>query len=761
MPHLFERIGAAAKAFRQVFAGTDRERPPTYGTRFRDPIINADFIPANAFGDVLERDDDTIRAGELYANSAVAICLDWKQRNFPEADLVIEKETPGKGSVVQDGHPLIALLDDPVPIRTEDFYSLWAATLLSYDTDGNAYWIKAKDARGRVKELWWTPHWLIEPRRADPDSPDIYYRYCITIANQELAYRLDPSDIVHFKYGTDPLNPLKGISPLKRQLRQVISDNEVGNYTASLLFNRGVPGLLVIPDSEKIEMTEAAATVIKDRVNSLTRGRKRGDTVVMSGPVRIEQPAFSPDQMNLNEISRIPEARICAALGVPPMVVGLNIGDAQKTYSNLREAIRDAWRNLRSLQGRMAEALYRQLLPDFERDVKPFRVAWEYARVEALQEDRDAVHKRAGEAFATYQYAKRSEARRMVGLEPAEDGSDDVYFLEFNATVATEIGSTLTPTGRVSLAGLGATNGKGLHAPSGTLETRERRLVVRDGGNGTTRRPGPLADRVSRVLAKIEARLDGGNDENDGRGSVGTRIPAPAHQNEPDRRSGLRQRDGQQDEGRYGPGPGGREGRDDLSTDRRQMGNPAGFRTGTPAGDVRDHDQYVPLTHEPPGPGRGDGLARLARLADEGGADLGAGAARSRSREPVFPAEWQSDRDPYGPDFPGSAGGDPGVPPAAGPGDDSPLGPVPGPLPGPDDLGPEPPTGELPDRGGSGDGPVSGPGPPSGPGPAGSGDGAGGPDRGPGPYDNAGAAPGGVQPAEGDEDGDWPDSDTE
>jgi HK97 family phage portal protein len=324
---------------------------------------------------------------------------------------------------------LLSLLYDPVPsFGAFDYYGLMGGALLSALTDGNGYWIKQRDNADRVRELWWVPHTNIEPVRLDPRKPDYLYLYRVWIEGEPkpIDQLIEPRDIVHFKWGSpDTDNDLKACAPLKRCLKEVASDGQVASYTSSILWNMGVPGLLMIFQDRK-QVSEDQAEELKAKMKRVFGGRKRGDSAVLAGPVTIEKPGFSPDEMALTEIGKIPEARICAAIGVPPMILGLSVGDEQRSYANYAAAEKVAWRRLRSVQGRMAEAIYRQLLPDFAQDRADLRIGWDYTNVEALQEDRDAAARRSVLLYKG-RVAKRAEARKMVGLPVAEDGSDDVY----------------------------------------------------------------------------------------------------------------------------------------------------------------------------------------------------------------------------------------------------------------------------------------------------------------------------------------------
>src|SRR5690606_31997656 len=97
--------------------------------------------------------------------------------------------------------------------------------------DGNAYWVKVKNEAGGVLELWYVPHWLIEPKATrDSTGQTFITHYEYRVDGQVLAVERD--EIVHFRYGLDPHNPRKGMSPLASVLREVFTDDEAANFSA-------------------------------------------------------------------------------------------------------------------------------------------------------------------------------------------------------------------------------------------------------------------------------------------------------------------------------------------------------------------------------------------------------------------------------------------------------------------------------------------------------------------------------------------------
>ena len=99
------------------------------------------------------------------------------------------------------------------------------ALIVDYVTAGNAYWLKIRSRTGRVVQLWWAPQSLIEPRWPTDGSRFIsHYDY----RAGAMPVRISPEDIIHFRFGLDPANPRKGLSPLASVLREIFTDDEAG-----------------------------------------------------------------------------------------------------------------------------------------------------------------------------------------------------------------------------------------------------------------------------------------------------------------------------------------------------------------------------------------------------------------------------------------------------------------------------------------------------------------------------------------------------
>ena len=186
-------------------------------------------------------------------------------------------------------------------------------------------------------------------------------------------------------------------------------------------------------------VTDADLEQIRDRWSDQFGSDNRGRLMIMRGATKVTTVSFSPQEMNLRELRRIPEERISGVLGVPAIVAGLGAGLDRSTFANMAEAREMAWESgLIPIQAIIADDFTSQLLPDFDDD-ETAEVYFDYSSVRVLQADATDMARRWRE-LVEGSIAKRSEARAALGL-PVEPG-DDVYLMPMNLI---EIGGDAPP----------------------------------------------------------------------------------------------------------------------------------------------------------------------------------------------------------------------------------------------------------------------------------------------------------------------------
>jgi HK97 family phage portal protein len=228
--------------------------------------------------------------------------------------------------------------------------------------------------------------------------------------------KLAREDVVHFRNGLDPANYRIGLSPLASVLREVVTDNEASTYAASILRNMGVPGIVITPKNDDAILLDGDAEAIKRKFVARFSGDERGKPLVMSVPLDLHFPGFSPADLMVDKVRDIPEERICAVLGIPPCVVGLGAGLENLTYNNLEQSRRIAYENnIIPTQRIIAAELSAQLLPDFEDSRGDLYVRFDTRQVHCLQDDVGDLYTRVGTAFEQG-LITRDEARAMIGV---------------------------------------------------------------------------------------------------------------------------------------------------------------------------------------------------------------------------------------------------------------------------------------------------------------------------------------------------------
>ena len=364
------------------------------------------FLPRTAIDYEREIGDGT-------KSDIVMAGVHWLMGAFPEAPVILNR-------LGTDGSPEPVLMHDFLSIlkRPNPYYSgeqLWMGIEMSYTVSGNAYAIIVSNNAGRPAQLWWVPHWMMEPEW-DREGNEFLTHYVYSPPGHR-PIRVEAEDVLHFRFGFDPNNPRKGLSPLRTVMRELFTDAEAANWTASFLRNGAVPSIMVMPkeNANILQNDDDLKATKADLLASFT-GDRRGEPMAIGAPVDIAQFGYNPEQMDLASIRRIPETRAAAVLRLPPIVMGLLSGLEFATYANFREAERVAYRaNLIPTYRNMAGTLHTQLLSRFEQNIDQFQVNFDVSRVEALQENADARAARWRGLFEGG-VAELGEARAEVGL---------------------------------------------------------------------------------------------------------------------------------------------------------------------------------------------------------------------------------------------------------------------------------------------------------------------------------------------------------
>lgn len=379
--------------------------------------------------------------GDGTGNSIVVACITFVMRTFPEAELRIRRRE-SDGTLTPDyAHPMLELIDDPNPYY--DGLLLFQATVADLDVSGNAYWLKLRSGAGRPVQLWYVPSSMMKPEYPQ-DGSEFITSYAYRPDGGKSPIQIPPADVVHFRFGLDPANVRLGRAPLIGVLREIYTDDEAAAFTAALLRNLGVPGVVIAPSNADTELGPADGETIKSAFRDAFGGDRRGDVLVLSTQADVRVLSFTPQQMDLKSLRRVPEERISAVLGIPAIVAGLGAGLDRSTFANYKEAREAAYEsNIIPKQWLIAGALRRQLLPDFG-DTADLLVDFDNSQVRVLQEDLTGVESRfRGGLLAGALMV--SEYRSAIGLTSGPE--HDLYLRPINLleVPAGDTGRTVAP----------------------------------------------------------------------------------------------------------------------------------------------------------------------------------------------------------------------------------------------------------------------------------------------------------------------------
>jgi HK97 family phage portal protein len=362
---------------------------------------------------------------KLRQSSLVMTAVNWVGRRFPEAPVgVFDIDKDGKATEVL-GHPITKALKRPNP-----FYSgktMAKAIGLNWIISGNVYWRVFANSAGEPLAIWPIPFWMMEPRWDSPTQFIGWYDYIV----DGTPIPLDVEEVIHFRDGIDPWNSRKGMSPLGALLREIYTDNEIGNFSAALMTNSGIPEFMLIPKEGATGMTSEERKFLKEEFDAMRSGANRGKAILATKGLEVQPLTFEPKKLDLTVLRDIPESRLASVIGIPASALGLNIGIKNNTYTNAKELGEDATEGyLVPLWDYFSEELtfYFQ-----ERGVlkENQEIRYKKNEVRALQEDKTDQFKRNSIAFQAG-WMKRSEARVDANL-PVDETIDDVYITDIKA----------------------------------------------------------------------------------------------------------------------------------------------------------------------------------------------------------------------------------------------------------------------------------------------------------------------------------------
>lgn len=202
----------------------------------------------------------------------------------------------------------------------KDFISETVAALIF---DGNAFWLKQKDATGAVYNIVQLPPAQVAVTNTTSDllHPRLAYSY----ANH--TYSSD--DIIHLKFLTVP-GRLRGLGPISAAREEITNAHarlDKKQWYADALLPNG------ILSTDAIITNDEAETVKQRLANSL----QKGDPLVLGKGLSYQYPTLKPEDAQFLEERKFDTTSIARLLGIPASVLIAAVEGSNNTYSNLEQ----------------------------------------------------------------------------------------------------------------------------------------------------------------------------------------------------------------------------------------------------------------------------------------------------------------------------------------------------------------------------------------------------------------------------------------
>jgi HK97 family phage portal protein len=381
--------------------------------------------------------NDAERQAVYKAHAVIYACVRLICTSFHAAPLQIGYED-ANGFKAVENHPVLDVLYRPNAMMSY-------AELMEYHVGhllltGKSYIWEFRDPQGNVAELWPIPsHWVkvvplgrIEGKAAQRQREERRFisHFEVQAPGAQRAIPVSTQDMTYVRF-MDPTNYLEGVGPLQACYKDYKLDIERANYLVEMMNNLKVPGMIV---KQQEEFTKEEREELKAVLENVVGRGKRGSPLFLWGEgagVEMVAPLKDLDWPGLSSTS---ESHICAAFGVPPLMIHLRMAQENSPLSspNLEAAEQVFFRTtMSSLWLHNGYALTRGLILNEGYDER-LELRHDLSDVKALQED---MTKTATVVATSVNggVMQINEGRERLGLTP-DPKLEGVYLIPMGMT---------------------------------------------------------------------------------------------------------------------------------------------------------------------------------------------------------------------------------------------------------------------------------------------------------------------------------------
>jgi phage portal protein BeeE len=282
-----------------------------------------------------------VRAG-YKANGPIFAIVLARLMLFTEARFQFRRLINGRpGDLFGGENGELSLLERPWPNGTTG--ELLARMEQDASFAGNSYDVNEGDRLRRLR-----PDWVSIVLSGDPDEEfDVdVLGYAYTpggLGRGETKIYL-PEEVCHWSPIPDPESQYRGMSWLTPVIRELQADQAATDHKSAFFKNGASPRLVVsLKESVREEQFKKFVRAMADSTGGTDQAYK---TMYLAGGADVTVAGADLRQLDFRATQGAGETRLCAAGGVPPIIVGLSEGLQAATYSNYASARRkfgDHW----------------------------------------------------------------------------------------------------------------------------------------------------------------------------------------------------------------------------------------------------------------------------------------------------------------------------------------------------------------------------------------------------------------------------------
>lgn len=320
-------------------------------------------------------------------------------------DLKLFEIINSKGDIKEyPAHEILDLLYRVNPYQTRSEF--WKITMINKKLTGEAFWLKVRNPRGKVVELWNLRPDMIT---IHSDAQSYIKSYELTKFNGDKIF-FEPQDIIHFKE-PNPLDNYRGLSPLRPAKSRIETEQYATNFQRDFFINNARPdALLIAEDSLAPEQRDE----LRASWNTKHQGKGKGSRIgILEGGMQYQQISITQKEMDYIESLNFTRDDILVAFGVPKSVITTDDVNLANANSGLKTFLSET---INPEMVALTEVINEMLvIPDFgERLYVDFE--------DPTPLDRDMQLKEFTAAYGKWMTA--NEIREKLNLAPTANGDN-------------------------------------------------------------------------------------------------------------------------------------------------------------------------------------------------------------------------------------------------------------------------------------------------------------------------------------------------